>query len=108
MRLRLKELFPADVGERFAAGIVLEDGVECLPARVEKTAEGRLQITVCEGKFHQVKRMCSAVGLTVTSLHRSRIGGLALDKNLQAGEYRKLTKRGNCPAASFNRGFVKL
>ena len=88
----MEGLIPDDVGERFAAGIVLEDGLECLPARAEKIAEGRLQITVCEGKFHQVKRMCSAVGLAVTALHRSRIGGLALDKDLKAGEYRKLTR----------------
>ena len=89
---QVEGLIPDDVGERFAAGIVLEDGLECLPARAEKIAEGRLQITVCEGKFHQVKRMCSAVGLVVTALHRSRIGGLILDKDLKAGEYRKLTR----------------
>ena len=89
---QVEGVIPDDVGERFAAGIVLEDGLECLPARAEKIAEGRLQITVCEGKFHQVKRMCSAVGLVVTALHRSRIGGLILDKNLKAGEYRKLTR----------------
>lgn len=65
---------PADIGERFAAGIVLSDGLECLPAAAEQTGDHTIAVVVEEGKFHQVKRMCAAVGLTVTKLHRRSIG----------------------------------
>ena len=48
-------------------------------------------ITVTEGKYHQVKRMFQAIGLTVTFLKRLTMGPLKLDENLKPGEYRKLT-----------------
>ena len=82
---------PADIGERFAAGIVLSDGLECLPAAAEQTGDHTIAVVVEEGKFHQVKRMCAAVGLTVTKLHRRSIGPVFLDENLQPGEFRPLT-----------------
>lgn len=83
---------PADIGKTFAAGIVLADGTACLPARAVVTAPQRVEITVQEGKFHQVKRMCAAVGLTVTALHRRSIGSLLLDTALTAGQFRPLTE----------------
>ncbi len=49
------------------------------------------EITVCEGRWHQVRRMLRAVGLTVISLHRTSIGALSLDESLTAGAYRVLT-----------------
>ena len=48
-------------------------------------------ITITEGKYHQVKRMFQAIGLTVTFLKRLTMGPLKLDENLKSGEYRKLT-----------------
>ena len=48
-------------------------------------------ITITEGKYHQVKRMFQAIGLTVTFLKRLTMGPLKLDENLKPGEYRKLT-----------------
>ncbi len=83
---------PDDVGERFASGLVLADGLHCLPARAEQTGEDRLTIVVQEGKFHQVKRMCAAVGLRVTKLQRRSIGALVLDEALQPGDFRSLTE----------------
>lgn len=80
-----------DIQERFAGGLVLDDGMVCLPAQVEIVRSQVLHITVQEGKFHQVKRMCAAVGLTVMALRRLRIGGLALDENLRPGDVRTLT-----------------
>ena len=50
------------------------------------------EITVCEGRWHQVRRMLKAVGLTVTALERVSIGALTLDENLPYGEYRTLTR----------------
>ena len=68
------------------------DGLHCLPAQVSRMGPNQLQITVQEGKYHQVKRMCAAVGLTVTALHRCSIGSLVLDSSLEPGQYRRLTE----------------
>jgi 16S rRNA pseudouridine516 synthase len=84
-------VIPADIEEQFRCGIVLDDGLECLPARAVITAPQQLDIVVQEGKFHQVKRMCAAVGLTVTALHRRSIGALVLDAALEPGTFRSLT-----------------
>ncbi|MGC4440306.1 16S rRNA pseudouridine(516) synthase, partial [Streptococcus suis] len=48
-------------------------------------------ITIREGKFHQVKRMVQACGKTVTDLQRLTMGPLRLDPKLALGEYRRLT-----------------
>lgn len=53
--------------------------------------ENELLLTISEGKYHQVKRMFAALGNKVESLHRESIGGVALDPNLEPGEYRALT-----------------
>lgn len=76
-------------------GIELETGVVTLPASLKRLEirEGKseVEITIYEGKFHQVKRMFEAVGLTVTYLKRLSMGKLVLDKGLKKGEYRALT-----------------
>ena len=82
---------PADLGERFAAGIVLDDGLHCLPAQAVQTGPQSLTVVVQEGKFHQVKRMCAAVGLKVVRLHRRSIGSVVLDARLEPGQFRPLT-----------------
>ena len=74
----------------FAEGILLGDGTQCLPARLEIEAPNVGIVTVFEGKHHQVKRMFAARGRTVTALHRERIGALELDPALGPGEYRPL------------------
>ncbi|MBQ4048101.1 MAG: rRNA pseudouridine synthase [Clostridia bacterium] len=83
---------PADAGVRFAEGITLEDGYRCLPGQLVYEP-GALRAVICirEGKFHQVKRMVAALGSTVLTLHRAKIGALSLDETLQPGEYRRLT-----------------
>ena len=82
---------PEDVGERFASGIVLDDGLHCLPAKAVQTGPQSLTVVVQEGKFHQVKRMCAAVGLKVVQLHRRSIGSVVLDDALEPGQFRPLT-----------------
>ena len=89
---RVAGCIPEDIGERFAAGLVLDDGLVCLPAKAVRSGEQELTITVQEGKFHQVKRMCAAVGLTVEALHRMRIGKVILDRALTPGAWRPLTE----------------
>lgn len=80
----------ADV-EAFAGGLTLRDGTVCLPAVLEPLGEGESLITVCEGKYHQVRRMMASRGMTVTYLERRREGGLALG-DLPRGEVRELTE----------------
>ena len=71
---------------------VLLDGEEklTLPAKIEKLDENKYSLQICEGKFHQIKRMFQAVDNAVVTLHRSKIGNIELDKNLQPGEFREL------------------
>ena len=72
------------------AGIPL-DGKITKEAKIEILNKNRCNITIHEGKFHQVKRMFKYVGLNVISLKRISFGPLKLDNNLALGEYRHLT-----------------
>jgi len=83
------ELTPADVAA-FAAGLRLSD-FEAKPALLEIVGPHVGRVTVQEGKFHQVKRMFSAVGKEVTQLHRESFGSLRLDPALPVGQWRELT-----------------
>lgn len=103
-----------DVEEKFRKGIHIEaeaseEACDCLPAEVRwatdqqikkycgnssQNPEGIIQaalLTIYEGKYHQVKRMFSAVGNHVDYLKRVSMGSLLLDENLKAGEVRELT-----------------
>ena len=75
----------------FAEGLHLSD-FDAQPARLEILAPNLGRVTVHEGKFHQVKRMFSAVGCEVVKLHRETFGSLTLDPNLPEGEWRELTE----------------
>ena len=76
----------------FAAGLRLDDGLQCLPARLETLGPGECLVTLREGKFHQVKRMFEAVGNEVVYLKRLSFGPLTLDPDLPEGQYRKCTE----------------
>lgn len=80
----------ADV-EAFAAGLTLGDGTICLPARLEPLGAGESLITVCEGKYHQVRRMMASRAMTVRYLERRQEGALALGA-LPRGKVRELTR----------------
>ncbi len=80
----------ADV-EAFAQGLVLRDGTECLPARLQPLGPGESLITVCEGKYHQVRRMMASRGMTVDYLERREEGKLTLG-DLPRGQLRPLTE----------------
>ena len=71
-------------------GVQLDDG-RTSPARARRLGPHRLELTLHEGRKHQVKRMCDVVGLPVTRLHRPRYAGLELG-DLPAGEWRELTE----------------
>ena len=80
----------------FAEGLTLPDGLECLPAELRvlsaREAAAEVEITIQEGKFHQIKRMFLAIGKEVLYLKRLTMGPLALDESLAPGEYRRLTE----------------
>lgn len=79
----------------FAEGVTLDDGYETMPAELEilKSDEiSEIELTIHEGKFHQVKRMFESVGKKVVYLKRLSMGKLKLDEGLALGEYRELTE----------------
>lgn len=78
----------------FKEGVMLDDGYETKPAHLKIIKSGlpsEIELTITEGKFHQVKRMFEAVGKNVIYLKRLSMGPLLLDESLQLGEYRELT-----------------
>lgn len=79
----------ADI-QAFAEGVELRDGAKCLPARLEPLGAGESLITVCEGKYHQVRRMMASRGMYVEYLCRQQEGSLTL-KDLPLGQCRELT-----------------
>lgn len=80
----------ADV-EAFAGNLELRDGTVCLPAKLEPLGAGESLITVCEGKYHQVRRMMASRGMTVIYLERRMEGALTLGQ-LPRGAVRELTE----------------
>ena len=77
--------------DAFAEGLTLRDGTRCLPARLEPLGRGESLVTVCEGKYHQVRRMMASRNLTVSYLERREEGRLTLG-DLPRGQVRELTQ----------------
>ena len=85
------ELDGADAAA-FAAGMMLEDGLACLPAGLEVLEQpDTALVTRHEGKYHQIKRMLAARGKPVVYLKRLTMGPLMLDPALERGEWRPLS-----------------
>ncbi|MED4353896.1 pseudouridine synthase [Schinkia azotoformans] len=82
--------------EAFKRGVTLDDGYITKPAKLvilstnEEENRSEIELTIMEGKFHQVKRMFEAVNKKVTFLMRIKMGPLSLDESLKPGEYREL------------------
>jgi len=88
------EVTEADI-VAFSRGVTLDDGYETKPGELKILKSGirsDIELTITEGKFHQVKRMFQAVGKRVVYLQRISMGPLALDETLELGEYRELTE----------------
>ena len=77
--------------QAFASGLTLRDGTVCLPARLEPLGPGESLVTVCEGKYHQVRRMMASRSMTVLYLERRQEGCLTLG-DLPRGQVRELTE----------------
>jgi 16S rRNA pseudouridine516 synthase len=80
----------ADV-RSFESGITLRDGTVCLPAKLEPLGAGESLVTVCEGKYHQVRRMMASREMTVLYLERRQEGCLTLG-DLPRGRVRELSE----------------
>lgn len=79
----------------FKSGVRLDDETVCLPADLKILThcdEPIVEVKICEGKFHQIKRMFKSVGTNVISLKRKQIGSLVLDKALEEGCSRELSE----------------
>lgn len=81
----------AEAVEAFRGGLTLGDGTKCLPAKLEPLGAGESLVTVCEGKYHQVRRMMAACNMPVTYLERRQEGPLRLG-DLPRGSVRTLTE----------------
>lgn len=83
-----------EIQAAFAEGLPLGEDI-CRPARLTFSEEDPTlaQVILTEGMYHQIKRMFASFGLTVLSLHRSRMGGLSLDEKLKPGQCRPLTEQ---------------
>ena len=82
-----------DEYDKFKNGIVLSDGTVCLESTVKmlQNEPTVCEIRICEGKYHQVKRMFASTGNKVLDLKRVKMGGLSLDESLAEGECRLLS-----------------
>lgn len=79
----------------FEEGLQIDEEFKALPAKLEimeSDSISKAYITVCEGKFHQVKRMFQAVSKEVVYLKRVKMAGISLDESLDEGTFRVLTK----------------
>lgn len=79
----------------FSTGVILDDGYHTKPGILKILTSGsvsEIELSITEGKFHQVKRMFESVGKTVIYLKRLSMGELLLDESLPEGSYRELTE----------------
>ena len=78
--------------ELFEKGVVLADGARCAPSQLKRVGDCRAEITITEGKYHQIKRMFGTEGLGVNGLKRISIGSLKLGDDLAYGDCRELSR----------------
>jgi len=77
----------------FREGVIIDGDYKTMPAKLRiLDSASEAEITVQEGRFHQVKKMCLARGCFVLYLKRLSIAGITLDPSLQTGEFRALTQ----------------
>jgi 16S rRNA pseudouridine516 synthase len=91
-QVELAEAITPEYPQQLAEGVLLEgEKHRCMPATMEIVDEHTVNLTIAEGKYHQVKRIFVALGNQVVSLHRFKVGDIVLDPELESGEYRRLT-----------------
>ena len=85
--------FKEEYYQAFENGITLDDGYVTLPGKINIIGDNKAEVTIHEGKFHQVKRMFLALNMEVTYLKRISFGSLVLDNTLKLGDYRLLSEK---------------
>ena len=90
--IETKELVTEEMILKLEQGVDIGEEKLTLPAKVSQLEDKKIELTITEGKFHQVKRMLKAVENEVVYLKRLSMGSLKLDKKLPLGEYRSLTE----------------
>lgn len=90
--VRLRDSVQPEAIQMLENGLDIGEDKLTLPAKVEVLNNTEINLTIQEGKFHQVKRMLRAVNNEVVYLKRISFGNLVLDESLQLGEYRELTE----------------
>lgn len=91
-RVATRDAISAETRERFAEGIYLPyEACTTGPAVLNQLDSHLAELSITEGKYHQIKRMFAAVGNQVKALHRLSIGALQLDPNLAPRQWRVLT-----------------
>lgn len=92
-RVTLSEPLSDDALHALEAGVTLRhEPRPTKPAEIRRLADREIELTIVEGRYHQVKRMLAAVGNHVDALHRQSIGAITLDPGLATGEFRELTR----------------
>ncbi len=87
------EPLPSGAEDKFESGITLADGYECKSAKISLNPDRKSGvITLTEGKYHQIKRMIASFDNRVTHLKRIKFAEIPLDRTLEAGEWRYLSK----------------
>ena len=91
--VKTAESVTTDMIQALEKGVDIGEEKITLPAKVKVLEDKEMELTITEGKFHQVKRMLKAVNNEVVYLKRLSMGSLLLDANLELGEYRNLTEK---------------
>lgn len=90
----LEKPYEKEYVDIFASGMVIDGDEKCLPAKLIPTDNPlRVNLILHEGKYHQIKRMMTAVGNRVVHLKRIRMGGILLDPSLSSGKAREITEK---------------
>lgn len=91
-RVSLSEAVADEALQQLESGVTLRnDPKPTKPASIRRLGDREIELTISEGRYHQVKRMLAAVGNHVLALHRQRIGTIELDPALAPGAFRELT-----------------
>jgi 16S rRNA pseudouridine516 synthase len=91
-RVTLKKPLTEDYVQAFSAGMFFEfENITTRPVELTILTEHSAEVVLCEGRYHQIKRMFGRFNNEVLTLHRVAIGELRLDANLQPGESRHLS-----------------
>ena len=86
------KVMPEGAG-RIMAGVDIGDDKPTMPCEINMLSDNSCFITICEGRYHEIKRMFKTEGRTVTYLKRISMGPISLDTELEPGEYRTLSER---------------